>query len=418
LKAIVCGGGASGMICAIEAAKSGLDVTLLEKNERLGKKLFITGKGRCNLTNIAEKEVFFNSIVSNRKFLFSAFNSFSNQDTITYFENLGVPLTVEQGGRVFPSSGKSSDIIKSLQNELSRLGVNMVFCKKVEAFEVSNNKIVKLYTDKGSYAGDKFVLALGGASYKATGSTGDGYTLANALGHTIVQPVPALTSIELKCVNGAHKVFSLQGLPSLEGLSLKHVLATVYSQQGKKVRAEFGEMLFTDNGVSGPIILTLSSYINRLNINGLKLTIDLKPALDNCTLDARVVRDFSKLQNKMFKNSLNGLLPSKLIGFIISLSGIDPEKSVNAITKQEREHLVALLKSLTFEIKGLADINRAVVTAGGVSTKEINPSNMRSKLIENLAFAGEIIDVDALTGGFNLQIAFSTGYLAGKNLAT
>ncbi len=405
------------MICAIEAAKSGLDVTLIEKNERLGKKLFITGKGRCNLTNIAEKQEFFANIVSNPKFLFSAFNKFSNHDTIAYFENLGVRLAIEQGGRVFPASGKSNDIIKVLQNELKRVGVKIVYCEKIEKLETDNNKICKACTNKSVYTADKFVLALGGSSYKATGSTGDGYALAKSLGHTIVRPVAALTGIELGSAKGAKNTFRLKDLPSLEGLSLKNVLATVYSQNGKAIKSEFGEMLFTDKGVSGPIILTLSSYINRLDSNELRLAIDLKPALDYNTLDARLLRDFEKFCNKMYKNSLHELLPSKLIGFIITLSDIDAEKSVNAITKEERMQLVKLLKSLTFEIKGLADINSAVITAGGVDTREINPSTMRSKIIGNLAFAGEIIDVDALTGGYNLQIAFSTGYLAGINLA-
>jgi predicted Rossmann fold flavoprotein len=416
LKAVVCGGGAAGMICAIEAAKAGLDVTLIEKNNKLGKKLYITGKGRCNLTNTADKQTFFNQIVSNPKFLYSAINTFSNTDTMIYFEKLGVPIIEERGGRVFPASNKSSDIIRALEKELNRLGVKVIFGESAIDIKTDGSKAVKLITDKSEYYADRFVLATGGASYKATGSTGDGYTLAQRLGHTVVSIAPALTGIELKSAVGVKITFPMQNLPSAEGLSLKNVQAAIITKNGKQLKSEQGEMLFTDTGVSGPIILTLSSHINRLNPEDLWLTIDLKPALSPEVLDNRILRDFEEIKNKMYKNSLAGLLPNKLIAFIICLSGIHPEKSVNTVTRAERASLVRLLKNLTFEIKSLQDIDRAVVTAGGIDTREINPSDMRSKLISNLAFAGEIIDVDALTGGFNLQIAFSTGYLAGVKL--
>ncbi len=416
MKTVVIGGGASGMLASVFASKHS-QTLLLEKNDRLGKKLYITGKGRCNLTNNCPDNQFFNNVVSNPKFLYSAIQSFNSAKVMEFFTTYKLALKEERGNRVFPFSDKSSDVIKTLQYAMEQNNVEIHLSERVLDFQITDGKIVKVITDKASYQCDKVILATGGKSYPLTGSTGDGYTLAKKLGHTIVPLRPALTALVTQhcfSVNGGRH--RLDTLAKLQGLSLKNVEASIINKDnGKVLFSEFGEMLFTLSGVSGPIILTLSSYINRMNLNNLLLKIDLKPALDFATLDARVLRDFNLSSNKQFKNSLDALLPTSLIPFIIQLSGIEPTKPVNIISKKERTSLVNLLKNLTFTIDSLDSIDRAIITAGGISTKEINPKNMQSKVISNLYFAGEIIDVDALTGGFNLQIAFSTAYLAGSN---
>lgn len=415
MKTIIIGGGASGMLASVFASEYS-EVILLEKNEKLGKKLYITGKGRCNLTNCAPDNEFFENVVSNPKFLYSAIKSFNSEKLMEFFTKKGLQLKVERGNRVFPFSDKSNDVIKTLQNAMTNK-VDIHLSEKVIDWEISDNRITQIITDKGKYQCDKVIIATGGNSYQLTGSTGDGYALAQKAGHNIIPIKPALSAIITRYVldinGGKH---TLDTLSKVQGLSLKNVRASIVNKDSKKVLyTEFGEMLFTSQGVSGPIILTLSSRINRMDLNNIILSIDLKPALNVETLDTRVLRDFEIYNNKQFKNSLNQLLPTSLIPFIIPLSGISGEKQVNSISKKERMDFVYLLKNLTFMLYGLDNLDRAIITAGGVDTKEINPKSMRSKLIDNLYFAGEIIDVDALTGGFNLQIAFATAYLAGSN---
>lgn len=416
MNVFVIGGGAAGMFASIFAARQGAKVTVIEKNEKLGKKLYITGKGRCNLTNYTSFEQYLENIVSNPKFLYGAIKSFDCDNLMAFFENIGVSLKVERGNRVFPQSDKSSDIIKALVKEMESSNVHVHLNEKVIDLVQKEGIIEKIVTNVATYYPDKVILATGGASYTATGSTGDGYNFAKKLGHTIVPLRPALVPINLKSVQRADKSnVNLATLPKLQGLSLKNI--NLSACQGEEtVVSEFGELLFTANGISGPTALSLSSKINRRNLNTLTIKIDLKPALSIEELDARVLRDFSNQINKAYKNSLNMLLPSSLIPFFIKISQIDEFKKVNLITKEERTKLVYLLKNLTFSILDLEKIESGIVTAGGVSTKEISPSTMQSKLISNLYFAGEIIDADALTGGFNLQIAFSTAYLAANKL--
>jgi predicted Rossmann fold flavoprotein len=417
LKTIVIGGGASGLLACYYASEYS-DVILLEKNDKLGKKLYITGKGRCNVTNCAPTNEFFNNVVSNPKFLYSAIKGFDYSKTMEFFESQGLKLKVERGNRVFPESDKSNDIIKTLQKAIENRNVDIHFSEKVIDFEVDGRFISTVVTDKCKYKCDKVILATGGKSYPLTGSIGDGYNFAEKLGHTIVPLKSALVALNTNLVYGIDgRKFKCKELPKLQGLSLKNVQASIINKDSKKILfSEFGEMLFTETGVSGPIILSLSSRINRLDLHNILLVIDLKPALNVDKLDDRIVRDFALQSNKQFKNSLNGLLPSSLVPFYIAICGIDKEKELNSISKKERCDLVYLLKNLTFTIDSLDSIERAIITAGGINTKEINPKNMKSKLIDNLYFSGEIIDVDALTGGFNLQIAFATGYLAGSNI--
>ena len=404
-KIIVIGGGAAGMMAAITAAKRGHAVILLEKNEKLGKKLYITGKGRCNLTNACDRESFFANIVSNPKFLYKAFTKFDNYAVMDFFEELGLALKTERGMRVFPSSDKSSDVIAALKKELQRLGVDIRYNCIVDDVLTQDNAFYGLRI-KGIpdlMTGDAVIIATGGLSYPLTGSNGDGFRFAKELGHTITDMYPSLVPLHTK------ESF----VKELMGLSLKNIKITV-TAGNKIIYTDFGEMLFTHFGVSGPVILSASSYIiPYINKEPISLSIDLKPALTHEQLDARVLRDFEEFKNKQFNNSLEHLLPNKLIDVIIRLSGIDPTKKVNSITKQERKALVDLLKNFTLHISKLSDYNQAVITRGGINIKEVNPSTMESKLIKNLYFAGEILDLDALTGGFNLQIAWSTGYLAG-----
>ncbi len=408
-KVYVVGGGAAGMLAAITAARSGHKVVLLEKNEKLGKKLFITGKGRCNLTNACDKETFFDQVVTNPKFLFKAYHTFSNYDAMDFFEQLGLPLKTERGNRVFPESDKSSDVIAVLKRELERQSVSIRYRSEVTKIITKDGAFHSLQI-KGSseeLIGDAVIITTGGLSYPVTGSDGDGFRFARELGHTVTELSPSLVPLYTE------EIF----VKELMGLSLKNVEILITSGQ-KQIYRDFGELLFTHFGVSGPVILSASSYVIPYlkNKESLLLTIDLKPALTEEQLDNRILRDFEEFKNKQFKNSLDHLLPNKLIDVIIRLSLIDSEKKVNSITKEERLQLVHVLKHFPLHITKLADYNQAVVTKGGVHVKEVNPSTMESKLVKNVYFAGEVLDLDALTGGYNLQIAWSTAYLAGLSI--
>ena len=408
---IVIGGGAAGMMAAITAVSQGHNVTLFEKNEKLGKKLFITGKGRCNFTNAGDAEDIFNSVVTNKKFLYSAFNGFSNYDTMGFFGELGLDFKVERGNRVFPSSDHSSDVIGALSRRMKQLGVKVELNTQVDEVIANNGefsavKLTDAYNKKRTVSADKLIIATGGNSYQSTGSTGDGYRFAKSLGHEVTPILPALVPFIVK----------EEWERDLQGLSLKNVNVTIYDDK-KIVYSDFGEMLFTHFGVSGPTVLSASSYAAKIIKNRpLKLVIDLKPALDEQQLDERILRDFEEFKNKSFKNSLDKLLPKKLIPVIVELSKIEPDKKIHDITKQERMTLVKLIKNLTLTLTGLRGFNEAIITQGGVSVKQINPTTMESKLVKNMYFAGEVIDVDAVTGGFNLQIAWSTAYAAGTHL--
>ena len=400
------GGGAAGMFAAIFAAYNGNEVHIFEKNDKLGKKLFITGKGRCNITNAGDMETLFASVVTNSKFLYSSFYGYTNRDVIEFFERIGVPTKVERGNRIFPVSDHSSDVIAGLLRELEQLGVeihlrsevtNVIGKESFEAIRLKNGRQIE---------GDACIVATGGCSYQTTGSTGDGYRFAKACGHQVTELVPALVPLVIK----------EQFVRELQGLSLRNVEASIFDRE-KKLYSDFGEMLFTHYGVSGPLMLSASSYIGKhLKEKDLTLMIDLKPALSYEQLDQRVLRDFEENINKQFKNAIGKLFPTKLIPIMLECSGIDPEKKVNLITKEERQAFVRLIKNFTLTITGLRDFNEAIITQGGVAVKEINPSTMESRLVSNLYFVGEVLDLDALTGGFNLQIAWSTGYAAGNSI--
>jgi predicted Rossmann fold flavoprotein len=402
---IVIGGGPAGMMAASTAGSRGLPVTLLEKNQKLGKKLYLTGKGRCNITNNADMEEFIANVPTNAKFLYSAFYTFTNQDLLTLLSQLGLKTKVERGNRVFPASDKSSDVIRALEKHLEN---NRVRRLTGEADEITaeNNQITGVRLKDGRvFPCSSIIVATGGISYPSTGSTGDGYRFAGKLGHTIIPPKPSLVPLE-----------TVEDWPKqAQGLSLRNCSITVVDQGGRKVFEEFGEMVFTHYGVSGPVILSASSYMGKMEPGKYIIRIDLKPALTDEQLDARLQRDFLKFARKNFSNSLDELLPKKIIPVIIQLSKIAPEKPVHQITKEERHSLVSLLKGLELTVKEYRPIEEAIITSGGISVKEIDPGTMESKLVKGLFFAGEVIDVDAYTGGFNLQIAFSTGYLAGMN---
>lgn len=404
-KVIVIGAGPAGMMAAISAAENH-EVTLLEGNERIGKKLFITGKGRCNVTNAKDISEFFDFIPGNPHFLYSALYTYTNIDVMNFFENAGIKLKVERGSRVFPNSDKSSDIISGLSRGLDEAGVDLRLHSKVKDVIFNNNKIEAVILESGAkIKGDYFIITTGGKSYPLTGSTGIGFDLAKKMGHTIVEPKPSLVPIEIEEA----------WVRELQGLSLRNIELKIKNKKNSKVvYSGQGEMLFTHFGISGPLVLSGSRFIK--DGEKFEISLDLKPALEEKQLDLRIQKDFKKNLNKDFKNSLDELLPKKLIPVIIELSGIDENKKVNSITKEERRTLLNLLKNLTFSVKGLRDIAEAIVTAGGVSTKEIDPSTMQSKIVDNLYFAGEVIDVDAFTGGYNVQIALSTGYLAGKSI--
>ena len=405
---IVLGGGPSGMIAAGTAAELGRKTLLIEKNDKLGKKLFITGKGRCNLTNAAEKEEFFDNLTRNPKFFLGSFSRFSNKDLIAFFEDLGMRTKIERGNRVFPESGRSSDVIKALTKYLDRNNVTVKLGQKVKNIIFEENIIKGVLLENGQEIFcDSLVICTGGLSYPDTGSTGDGYTFGKKLGHKIIEPSPSLVPL----------LTSGTTAQELQGLSLKNVNVTVKIDD-KKVFEDFGEMLFTHFGLTGPIILSASFYVvpSLKKNKKIRISIDLKPALDETALDKRLLRDFEKNTNKQFKNALDDLFPGKLVPIMIKLSGINPEKQVNIITKEERKGLVKLIKSFDFIITGTRPVSEAIITSGGIDVKEINPKTMESKLIKGLYFAGEVIDLDAYTGGFNLQIAFSTGRMAGMNV--
>ena len=420
---IVVGGGAGGMMAAIKAAEEGNNVTLIERNEKLGKKVFITGKGRCNVTNACDTTDFFNQVISNPKFLYSSVYGYDHDMVMDFFEQNSCPLKTERGERVFPVSDHSSDIIRTLENVLKKNHVNILKNTYVTDLVIKDNVIKGVKVSgtvpkemngfKTNVPGkkeevlnaDAVILATGGVSYKVTGSDGNMFKVLKKYGHTVTDLRPGLIPLESDD----------KWVSPLSGLSLKNVNLILYAGD-KKVFDGFGEMLFTHFGISGPLVLTGASYLNK-KYPGSKATavIDLKPALDPETLDKRILRDFDEYKNKSLKNAISGLLPSKLTSVIPLLAGIDEDKKVNEITREERESLVHTLKNLKINIKGSRDINEAIITIGGVSIKEINPSTMESKLISGLYFAGEMIDVDALTGGFNLQIAWSTGHLAGES---
>ncbi|MDD4290728.1 MAG: NAD(P)/FAD-dependent oxidoreductase [Clostridia bacterium] len=401
MKIVVIGGGAGGMMAAGAAAQVGADVTLLERNEKTGKKLYLTGKGRCNLTNVDES--FLDKVVVNPKFLFGALKCFSAKDTMQFFKDCGLDLKVERGGRVFPQSDKSSDVINALNRYLNDSGVNVRLNSYVSDTIYENGQFV-VSVNGEKLRCDKLIIATGGKSYSKTGSTGNGYIFAHRFGHTIVPPVTSLTGI-----NTVEKT-------GIEGLTLKNVEVCV-KVNDKTVKSCFGELLFTHEGVSGPTVLTLSAYINRLNLKGAELSIDFKPALSAEELDKRILIDFSSQQNKDFCNALDMLLPKSVIPSVVRQSGISEHTKINSISAAQRKRLVDTLKDYRLHIEGLCDIDTAVITSGGVSVKEVNPSTMQSKIVNGLYFAGEVLDVDALTGGYNLQIAWSTGRLAGISAA-
>lgn len=396
MKIAIIGGGPAGMMCAIKAAENH-ELTIFEKNEKLGKKLFITGKGRCNLTNYCDEREFLRNIVNNSSFMYSSIYSFSPFATYYYFEELGLPLKVERGNRVFPASDKSSDVIKAYEKKLKSLGVNIKLNSEIKSIE----KVDDHFILNGREKFDKLVIATGGISYKLTGSTGDGYKLAKDFGHKVISQVPGLIGINLK--NNF----------SLAGLTLKNVELKVLKDK-KIISSEFGEMLFTHKGISGPIVLTTSSKINRLK--DFEMYLDLKPALDSEKLHNRILRDFGENQNKNIENVLKSLLPRDLILYILEVADIDKDKKVNQITREERENLVETIKNFELKFDSLDDINRAIITSGGVDVSEIEPRTMESKKVTGLYFVGEVLDLDGLTGGFNIQIANSTGYSCGINL--
>lgn len=401
----VIGGGPAGIIAAATAGSLGKKVFLFEKNNKLGKKLFITGKGRCNITNACEIEELIENVVVNNTFLYSAFYSFTNTDIVQILNKYGVNTKVERGNRVFPVSDKSSDVIKALEKYLIDNGVEIDYNKEVKYINKTDYDDFELvFSDNTKKKFNKVIIATGGKSYQQTGSTGDGYYFAKLLGHTIVELKPALVPCEIK----------ENWIKSLQGLSLKNIKISAYADK-KKIFEDFGELIFTHYGISGPVVLTMSNFINRYIEKNIKIFIDLKPALSDEKLEMRILRDFEKYSKKQFKNSLDDLLPRKLIPIIIQLSKIDEEKFVNQITREERKYFANLLKNLEMNFSKFRPLNEAIVTSGGVSTLEIDSSTMESKILKGLYFAGEVIDVDALTGGFNLQIAYSTGYLAGKN---
>ena len=402
---IVIGGGASGILAAIGAAECGHAVTIYEKNEKLGKKIYITGKGRCNITNAQDIDMILKNVVRNNKFLYSAFYTYTNDNIVSLINEMGVPTKIERGNRVFPVSDKSADVIWALNKRLKQLNVKCLYKYCAKKILVDNGNAVGILFDNGEkvYA-DDIIIATGGNSYQTTGSTGDGYKMAKEVGHTITDIYPSLVPFNTK----------EEFVKDLQGLSLKNVQGTFY-EDDKEIYSDFGEMLFTHFGVSGPIVLSASSYITEKVSNGknIKLKIDLKPALSFDELDNRITRDFNENINKDFRNALNNLLPKKIIPVVIELAAIDEFKKVHDITREERHRLVSTIKGLTVTLTSTRGFSEAIITRGGINTKEVSSSTMESKIINKLFFTGEVLDVDALTGGYNLQIAYSTGYLAG-----
>lgn len=418
MKVIVIGGGPAGMMAAISAAENGNQVILIEKMQSLGRKLLITGKGRCNITSSLEMDDFIKNTPGNGMFLYSCYRNYTNQDIIQFLKQQGLEVKEERGNRIFPVTDKSQDVLKCFTKKLKELNVKIEYNSKVEKIIVEENekettkKVIGINVNGRFIEADKVILATGGKSYPLTGSTGDGYKIAKDLGHTITNIKPSLVPLEIYDKNICDK---------LQGLSLRNVeIELIDKEKNKVIYKDFGEMLFTHFGVSGPIILSSSAHLvkyknieEKLKNHSMVLKIDLKPALSEEKLNDRILRDFNEFKNKQFKNSLEKLLPQKLINIVIEKSKINPEKKVNEVTKQERIELIKILKGLNIEIKKFRPIDEAIVTSGGVSIKEINPKTMESKIVNGLYFAGEIIDVDSYTGGFNLQIAYSTGYTAG-----
>ncbi len=407
-RVIVVGGGAAGMMAAIAAAENGHSVQILEQNEKLGKKIYITGKGRCNVTNACEVDKLFENVVSNPKFLYSAFYEFTNEQMMRFIEDAGCPLKIERGERVFPVSDHASDVTAALERVLKKQDVRVRLHAKVQSLLWENGRIqgVLLQKNQEKILADAVIVATGGLSYPSTGSTGDGYLMAEQTGHTVTERRPSLVPFEIKET----------WCKDLQGLSLKNVRLTLLCD-GKRIYEEFGEMLFTHFGISGPLVLSASSFYGKCKKkDSVFVTLDLKPALSAEQLDKRILRDFEENLNRQFKNSLGKLFPAKIIPIIIKESGVDPEKKIHEVTKEERQALARVTKNLQMQVSGLRGFAEAIITQGGVRVKEINPSTMESKLISGLYFAGEVLDLDALTGGFNLQIAWSTGYLAGRSV--
>lgn len=402
-KIVVIGGGPAGMMAAYAAASNGNEVTLIEKNEKLGKKLYITGKGRCNLTNNVSKEDFLQNVVTNAKFLYGAINCFAPEDTVSFFEDRDCRLKTERGNRVFPESDKASDITKTFVKELEKDRVRIELNTTVKSIMVQDGSVSGVKTDNETILCNSVVLCTGGASYPLTGSTGDGYVFAKDVGHTVITPKPSLVGIELKG----------EDFLSMQGLSLKNVSIKVCVND-RVVYEDFGEMLFTHFGVSGPIILSASCILNKFDLSKARICIDLKPALTEKTLDDRLIREFSA-SNKTIATTMRSLLPQSLIFTCLKRVKINKDKRCSEITREDRSRVAKTLKSLDFDISRLRPLDEAIVTSGGISVKEIDPKTMESKLVKGLFFAGEVIDVDAFTGGFNIQIAMSTGFLAGKN---
>ncbi len=414
-KVIVVGGGPAGMMAAITAAEKGNDVTIIEKMPMFGKKLLITGKGRCNITSSLYMSEFIKNTPGNGKFLYSAFQNYTNQDIIEFLKKQGLEVKEERGNRIFPVTDKSVDVLNCFKKRIDELKIKYKLNTKVEKVLIKNNEVIAIRTNRDIIQTNKIILATGGKSYPLTGSTGDGYKIAKDIGHTIVTIKPSLVPME---------VYEKEMCKKLQGLSLRNVGIKIIDNDRKKIVYEdFGEMIFTHFGISGPIILSGSAHLVKykdidylLKKKYVEIKIDLKPALTEEQLDDRILRDFSEVKNKQFKHSLGKLLPQKMIPVIIELSKIDENKKVNEVTKEERKKLVQLLKNFTITIKDFRPVEEAIITCGGINTKEIDPKTMESKIIKGLYFAGEIIDVDSYTGGFNLQIAYSTGYTAGANI--
>ncbi|MDE5943283.1 MAG: NAD(P)/FAD-dependent oxidoreductase [Clostridia bacterium] len=404
-KIAVIGGGAAGLVAAYAAATNGNNVTLFEKNEKCGKKIYITGKGRCNVTHDCTPAEFLNNVVNNSKFMTSSIYAFSPDDTMRFFEDGGLRLKTERGARVFPLSDKASDVTKCLENYCKNVGVTFKFDEQVNKIVNLHSTMFNIITSKQDYTFDKVIVCTGGISYPSTGSTGDGYKFAQNFGHSVVPVKQGLCGLNLK--GNCYK--------QIQGLSLKNVNLTVFYED-KKIKELFGEMLFTHFGVSGPIVLSASSLINRLDLNKVRLSIDFKPALSEEQLDKRLLRDFEEYKNKSISNCLKELLPTALISVMLARCGISSDKKVNSITKIERQLLLTNIKNFDMLVSSLRGFEEAIITSGGVDVKEINPRTMESKLVKGLYFCGEVLDIDAFTGGFNLQIAFSTGFAAGNNI--
>ena len=406
-KVLIIGAGAAGMMAGIAAAYNGNQVEIFEKNDRVGKKIFITGKGRCNITNASDIENHFSNILKNEKFLYSAYNNFNSEDICNMLEKTGVKIKIERGNRVFPESDKSSDVIWALNKMLKDIGVKIYLNTEINKIEKNNDNMSVIDKKGKKHIGDYCIVATGGMSYQSTGSTGDGYKFAKSFNLNVNKTYPSLVPLNIK----------EEMCKKLQGLSLKNVNLKVVDEKGEEYYNEQGEMIFTHFGISGPLVLSASCYIcDKLKDHDFKCYIDLKPALDFETLDKRILKDFEENINRNFNNSLDKLLPRKIIEPVITLSGIDPYKKVHEITKEERLNLAKTIKNIPLTVTGTRGFNEAIITRGGISIKEINPKTMESKKVQGVYFVGEVLDIDAKTGGYNLQIAWSTGYLAGSSI--